>query len=201
MKIRASSSRGPAPQRQDPPPEDDAAIIAAVVAGNLTALGTLYDRYHEDVRRFVLRMTLRSADADDIVHDVFLALRDAGASYDGRACARPFLLGIAGQMLRERTRKRARVLRVLAAFGETLTRLVSRTPEDEASASREMELLEEAFLRLSEEKRVVLLMVEREGLSGDEVAAALGIPVATVWTRLHYARAEVRSQLAKRRQT
>jgi RNA polymerase sigma-70 factor (ECF subfamily) len=41
-------------------------------------------------------------------------------------------------------------------------------------------------------------MVESEGLSGEEVAAALGIPAATVWTRLHYARLDLRRTLAKR---
>jgi RNA polymerase sigma-70 factor (ECF subfamily) len=187
--------------RQEPAPVEDAELVARVVAGNLSALGVLYDRYGDDVRRFALRMTLRSADADDIVHDTFLTVQSAGASYDGRACAKPFLIGIAGRLLRDRTRRRARLSRVLETLGQTLSHVVSRTPEDDASAARELELLEGALLRLSEEKRMVLLMIEREHLSGEEVATALGIPVATVWTRLHYARAEVRASLAKRRRT
>jgi RNA polymerase sigma-70 factor (ECF subfamily) len=201
---------GEKPSRKDAPAEpgaapasipDDAELIARVVAGNLAALGALYDRYHEDVRRHVLRRTVYSDEADDIVHDVFLTVTRAGATFDGRQSALPFLLGIANQVARERSRKRARFLRVLSSFGQTLSRVVSRTPEDAASDAREVEHLHDAIAALSEEKRSVLLMVEREGLSGDEIAEALGIPVATVWTRLHYARADLRRAIAKRRET
>ncbi|APR78570.1 putative RNA polymerase ECF-subfamily sigma factor [Minicystis rosea] len=181
--------------------EDDVELITKVVAGNLAALGVLYDRYHDDVRRFVLRSTVRAADADDIVQETFLALPRAGATYDGRPCARPFLIGIAARIARDRLRKHARFLRIIASFGETLTRVVMRTPEDEASDAQDIEMVTRAVLRLSEEKRAVLLLIEREGLSGEEVAAELDIPVGTVWTRLHYARTEVRRALVKKRST
>jgi RNA polymerase sigma-70 factor (ECF subfamily) len=177
----------------------DAEIIGRVVAGNLGALGLLYDRHQAEVRRHVLRCTVHCDEADDIVHDVFLTIPRAGATFDGRSSALPFLFGIADQVMRERRRKRARLLRVLSAFGQTLSRFASRTPEDATSDARDLEHLGHAIAALSEEKRVVLLMVEREGLSGEEVATELGIPVATVWTRLHYARADVRRVVEKRR--
>jgi len=185
--------------RHEVPAGSDAELIARGVAGNISALGVLYDRYHEDVRRFALRRTFCSADADDIVHDVFLDVAKVGATYDGRASALPFLLGIATQVIRSRASKRARISRLLALFAETVSRVVHRTPEDAAGDAREIEHLERIVDRLSEEKRIVLLMIAREGLSGEDVAASLGIPVATVWTRLHYARADVRRALARRR--
>ncbi len=61
-----------------------------------------------------------------------------------------------------------------------------------------MHLLNAGLAKLSDEKRLVLLLIELEGLSGDDVARTLGIPVATVWTRLHYARAELREHLKRR---
>ena len=61
-----------------------------------------------------------------------------------------------------------------------------------------MNLLNAGLARLSEDKRLVLLLIELEGLSGDDVASTLGIPVATVWTRLHYARVELREHLKRR---
>jgi RNA polymerase sigma-70 factor (ECF subfamily) len=48
---------------------------------------------------------------------------------------------------------------------------------------------------LSQPKRVTLLLAEVEGLSCPEIAAALDIPVGTVWTRLHKARRELRQLL------
>jgi RNA polymerase sigma-70 factor (ECF subfamily) len=59
-----------------------------------------------------------------------------------------------------------------------------------------MRRFDAALAKLTEEKRLVFLMVEREGLSGEEVARALEIPVNTVWTRLHHARNELRRALA-----
>jgi RNA polymerase sigma factor (sigma-70 family) len=193
--------RPSAPKRrpEEPAPEGDAELMVRIAAGNLAALGVLYDRYFEDVREFVRMVTARAADADDLVHDLFLSLTRIAATYDGRPSARPFLIGIAAQMARRRAQRLARLHRLLAMFRESIPRWVQRTPEDIADDAEELDLVDDVLGRLSEEKRLVLLMVEREGLSGEEVAAALGIPVATVWTRLHYGRAELRRALARRR--
>lgn len=192
---RAAPKRRP----EDSPRETDAELMVRIAAGNLAALGVLYDRYLDDVTGFVERVTSRGADADDLVHDLFLSLPDLASSYDGRRSARPFLIGIAAQMIRQRSQRGARIRRLLDLFRETIPRWIRRTPEDIACDAEDLELVDEVLSRLSEEKRLVLLMVEREGLSGEEVAGALRVPVATVWTRLHYARAELRRALENRR--
>src|SRR5262249_55251561 len=140
----------------------------------------------------------REGDADDVVHDTFLKASRAAASYDGRACARPFLVGIAARVVRQRRRVWVRWTVVLESFGSTQTSPGPRTPEDLAETAQTAARLERALSRLSEEKRLVLLLFEREGLSGDEVARALDIPVGTVWTRLYHARADLRRALKGR---
>jgi len=63
-------------------------------------------------------------------------------------------------------------------------------------AKHESELqsdLRTSLSRLSADKRTVLVLAEVEGFSGEEIAQMLGIPVGTVWTRLHYARRQLRS--------
>ena len=55
--------------------------------------------------------------------------------------------------------------------------------------------VERALARLSDAKRVAILLAKVEGLSCDEIAEALQIPVGTVWTRLHAARRELRAAL------
>ena len=192
---RAAPERRPA----GPAQEADAALMRRIAAGNLAALGVLYDRHVEDVRAFVGRATSGAEDVDDLVHDVFLSLTELASTYDGRPSARPFLIGIGAQMVRRRAQRIARAYRLLELFRHTVPRWVRRTPEDIAGDAEEIDIVDDVLARLSEEKRLVLLMVEREGLSGEEIAAALRIPVATVWTRLHYARAELRTALAKRR--
>jgi RNA polymerase sigma-70 factor (ECF subfamily) len=55
--------------------------------------------------------------------------------------------------------------------------------------------VERALLAITPPKRVTFLMAEVEGLTCPEIAQALGIPIGTVWTRLHAARRELRRAL------
>ena len=55
--------------------------------------------------------------------------------------------------------------------------------------------VERALATLSEAKRVTLLLAEVEGLTCQEIADALAVPIGTVWTRLHAARRELRNTL------
>ncbi len=173
----------------------DPELMAALAGGELGALGVLYDRYHDDVRQFARRACAREADVDDVVHDAFLTASRAAPSYDGRPCARPFLVGVAAQLVRQRRRVWARWSEVLESFVSSQTEAPERTPEDHAETAETAEHIERALARLTEEKRLVILLFEREGLSGEEVAVALGIPVGTVWTRLYHARADLRRAL------
>jgi RNA polymerase sigma-70 factor (ECF subfamily) len=179
----------------------DAELVRRTSEGDLSPLGVLYDRHHEGVRQFVARAASSNADVDDITHETFLTLAKIAARYDGRASARPFLLGIAAQLVRRRKRGLGRWAQALASLGDTLVDRRVHTPEDAASVNEEMRRFDEALSRLTEEKRLVFLLVEREGLSGDEVARALEIPVNTVWTRLHHARNDLRKALARTKAT
>jgi RNA polymerase sigma-70 factor, ECF subfamily len=181
--------------------DSDAELIASIAEGNLAALGAIYDRHHAPIRAFVIRATAGGPDADDLVQEVFLTLLKAAKTYDGRASARPFLIGIAAQLIRRRTRTVIRWLRALGLLGAADVQFGAGTPEDAAGVGEDLELLRIALARLSDDKRLVLLMIDGEGLSGQEVAEALAIPAATVRTRLHYGRAEIRRCFAKRRRT
>jgi RNA polymerase sigma-70 factor (ECF subfamily) len=196
-KTREQKPFGAAGARADSG-EPDRDLFAAMSGGNLTALGVLYDRHHQGVRRFVLRAAGASIDTEDLVHDIFLTAARVAGTYDDRSGARPFLLGIAANLVRSRRQKQARWRVALGLLEGVLTGVLRRTPEDGASETEQLRLLDVALARLSEEKRLVLVMIELEELSGEEVATALGIPVATVWTRLHYARTEVREHLKRR---
>jgi RNA polymerase sigma-70 factor (ECF subfamily) len=179
--------------------DTDADLIRRVSEGDLSPLGTLYDRHHQGVRQFLMRATAGGADAEDIAHETFLTLAKIAGRYDGRSSARPFLLGIAAQLVRRRKRGLMRWAHTVTSFAGTQPDRRTRTPEDEAAASEDRSRFDEALARLSEEKRLVFLLVEREGLSGEEVARALEIPVNTVWTRLHHARNDLRKALAAER--
>ena len=168
----------------------DAEVMRRLANGESSALGELYDRYHESLRRFLARATSDAPDVDDLVHASFLAAAKSAAQYDGRDSCRPWLIGIAVQYLRRRRQTVARFLKALSSlYGAGTT---SFDPRPVLHARGEVE---RALRRLSEPKRLTFLMAEVEGLSCPEIAASLGIPVGTVWTRLHAARRELRLAL------
>ncbi len=197
--TRSHPSLGVVPARGRALEEDDAPLVRRLAEGDLAAVGVLYDRYHEDVRQFVARALGGHADADDVTHEAFLTLASVAGRYDGRPCAKPFLIGIAAQLVRRRRSRLQRWAQALGVFGDALAPAGRSSPEDLASTRQDMDRFEAAMARLTDEKRIVFLMVEREGLSGEEVARALDIPVNTVWTRLHHARTELRRAMSRGR--
>ena len=172
----------------------DAAALEALSQGHISALGVLYDRYQASVSSFVRRATNDASDVEDVVHATFMTAAKAAGNFDGRLSCRPWLIGIAARLIHRRKRglsRWARALRELTVReGERYT-----DPHRELSARDEVQHLSEALERLTEPKRVVLLLAESEGLSSEHIAAALQIPVGTVWTRLYHARRDLRRLL------
>lgn len=171
--------------------------MAELGRGNVSALGELYDIHAETVRRFALRATGQLDVADDVTQDTFIALMDSAERYDAAYPVRSFLIGIAGKLVLRRRRRMAIAFRVLSEMRRWVTRVDEKTPESHAGASEALTRYKEALERLSPAKRVTVLMADVEGLSGNEIAAALDIPVGTVWTRLHHARNELRKALTE----
>jgi RNA polymerase sigma-70 factor (ECF subfamily) len=175
----------------------DVDLMAALAAGDLTALGELYDRHAEHVRRFVFRATGEAAAADDVTQDAFLTLTRAAARYDGSHPARSFVLGIAAKLVLRRRRSLAQRLRNLSLFGVGSDRAFERTPEDDVGSQEQLVRFRRALERLPEPKRLVVLLADVEGLTGEQIASALEIPIGTVWTRLHYGRRQLRQVLGR----
>jgi len=183
-----------AAEREQSAAASDPELMQQLAQGQLGALGSLYDRYQAPLRAFIARATADAHDVDDLVQATFLAAAKSAARYDGRACCRPWLIGVAARLLRRRRRTFGRFLELLSALkgaGPAET-----DPRGHLQARTDVE---RALARLSEAKRVPLLMAEVEGLSCGEIAEALGIPIGTVWTRLHAARRELRAVLDSER--
>ena len=176
------------------PTDHDA--LAALNRGEIGALALLYDRYSGAVYDFVRRATIDANDVDDIVQATFLSAARTVSSHDGKQTCRTWLVGIAGRILYRRRRGMSRWLRALR---ELTLRYADdyADPHRELWARDEVQRLSVALGQLSEPKRVVLLLAEAEDQSCDEIARALGVPVGTVWTRLHHARRELRQLLER----
>lgn len=176
----------------------DADLMAQVAGGQLEALGELFDRHEPEVRRYLYRLGALPGDIDDLVQVTFLEVLRAAVRFDPHQSARAWLLGVATFMLRRQRRSLGRSLSRLALWRRFATREASpATPLDVLEQEELARRLEAALAGLSQKKREVFVLVTLEGLSGDEAAHALGIPVNTLWTRLHHARRELRTSLGE----
>jgi len=171
----------------------DADALRRLAEGETSALAPIYDRHHVALRRFVAQATNDAHDVDDLLHATFLTAAKAAGSFDGRESCRPWLFGIAVRLLQRRRRTLARWSRALRELAVQAN--VQVDPHRELGARDDLKSLSVALGKLSEGKRVAVCLAEVEGLSSDEIARVLGIPVGTVWTRLHHARRELRALL------
>jgi RNA polymerase sigma-70 factor (ECF subfamily) len=175
----------------------DNVLLERIAADDLGALGVLYDRHIHAVVRVVSRVSGSANDADDIAHATFMKVRELAPSFDGRPSARPWLIGIAVRLAQRRLRTMARFTHMLGRFAH-VTRDAERVdPEKHAAGRAELAVIEEAIGKLSVAKRTVFVLVEIEGLAHDEVARELGIPQATVRTRLFHAKQELMLALGR----
>jgi RNA polymerase sigma-70 factor (ECF subfamily) len=146
----------------------------------------------------VARVTNGAADVEDIVHATFLKLPELAPAYDGRPSSKSWLCGIAVRLALRRGRSLRRFARIVARFGEIMRHYSALDPEVEAADREDLARVERAVAALPESKRAVLVLVEVEGMSQADVATALGIPVATVRTRLFGARQALRAAVGRK---
>jgi len=173
---------------------------AEVIAASLDApsvFGTVYDRHAGALFRFLVRRVGHD-NADPLLGDVFRIAFERRATFDcSYASARPWLYGIATNVLAKHRRTEARRLRATA---ELAASRATSTPRDDASddiadavdAATLWPSVADAIAALPDGERDALLLYVWEDLSYDEIAAALAIPVGTVRSRLNRARARLR---------
>jgi RNA polymerase sigma-70 factor (ECF subfamily) len=172
---------------------DSASAAERLREGDLAALGRVYDEHHAAVRTFARRLLGEEA-AEDLVHDTFLTLPKALRRWQGEGSLRTFIIGVAINHARHHVRARSRRRLAMARFAREPERL-SRSQEDVSEQKRLAALLLRALDTLSFDHRTTFVLCEVEDRSSPEVAQILGIPEATVRTRLHHARQKLRVAL------
>jgi len=162
----------------------DATLLARIAEGDISALGSIYDRYAAMLVRYASRFD--RSDAEDVVQTVFMRVLRIAQSYRPEApSARPWLFAITARVLQERSR-------AVRRFGRAMFHLANDPKKVAVSGSDARHDLDRGLARLARTKSIVLLLNEVEGFSCEEIAAMLEIPIGTVWTRLHHARRELR---------
>jgi RNA polymerase sigma factor (sigma-70 family) len=170
------------------------APLDAVIAGSVQAFGEVFDAHAVEVLAFCRRRCLDVNDAEDLMSVVFLeAWRCHSRAILVDGSLRPWLYGIASNVMANAARARRRHAAALARFHAANPDAEPATDHAEAvawaAATRELRSeLQRAFAKLSTKERAVAELVLVEHLDVASAAIVLGIPEGTVKSRLHRAR-------------
>lgn len=176
----------------------DADVLARSLA-QPDEFAAIFDRHFVIIYRYVARR-IGPDDAEDIAGEAFRIAFERRHAFDSSwSSARPWLYGIATNVMRGRSRSESR--RVRAVQRATVAAAVTHADDDfERAADRldaddQMERVGHAIAQLADGDRDALLLFAVEGLSYGDVAHALSIPVGTVRSRINRARTQVRELL------
>ncbi len=174
---------------------DDAAAIARSLH-DPESFAEVFDRHYGFVHRYLARRAGRDL-ADDLASQTFtVAFSHRGRYRDDLGTARPWLLGIATNLLRAAYRGDQRVASIVERLGSEAVVSSSRFALADASANREDDnRLTDALAHLDPGRRDALLLHALGELSYAEIAAAMDIPIGTVRSRISRACAALRAEL------
>lgn len=165
--------------------------------GDPRAFEELVIAYQHRVFGVALRMLGSRAEAEEAAQEVFLRAHRAIADFRGDAKLSTWLYAIASRLCMNRLASGER--RLLREGEETLARIPSghASPVDELERSERDAALHRAIAELSDERRMVVVLRDLEGLSYEEIASALDLELGTVRSRLHRARMDLKEKLER----
>jgi RNA polymerase sigma factor (sigma-70 family) len=174
-------------------------ILASVARPDL--FGSIFDRHFDAVHSYVRQRVGESA-ADEIASQAFLVAFDRRAAFDASyPGARPWLLGIATNLIHGRRRQERRQLRAYSKAGADTGTDPLEGIEARVDAGRLRAQLAAVLAALPKEEADPLLLLAWAELSYEEIAVALKVPIGTVKSRLSRARRRIREQLRLQRAT
>jgi RNA polymerase sigma-70 factor (ECF subfamily) len=141
------------------------------------------------LRRYARSLTRSDIDAEDLVHDALVRAYEKRASFRARHNLRVWLVSIMHNVFVDGTRARRAEAQRLARMSELVGQQLSPAQDHHMRLCQ----IRQAFIELPEEQRAALHLVAIEGLTYADAAAALGIPVGTLMSRIARARAALRA--------
>ena len=176
--------------RQDPPITDRAA--------DPLTFDALFEEWFDRVASWVRALGAPECDEDDLVQDVFLVVYRRLPDFDGENLP-AWLYQIA--------RRRVRDFRSLTWIRHVFTRavpistelvLTAPSPAEQLESKEHVQLLSDLLGALNPDQRAAFVLLEIEGYTGAEIARLQGVPLNTVWARIHSARKRLQKEIAKR---
>jgi RNA polymerase sigma-70 factor, ECF subfamily len=181
-------------------------FIEKLKAGDTAAFDTLIDRYSPDIFALLYRLTENAEEASDLTQETFLRAFRSIKSFRGDSELKTWLFRIAINESRNRfrwwkRRKRDLTISLDATIGDTDLTISdsladrSQSPEESALTTEREYALKAALMDIRDVYREAIVLCDIEGMSYEETAAALGIGLGTVKSRISRGREELRRRL------
>ena len=164
----------------------DEELMLDLRGGSREGFETLFERHKDAVWRFYRRRLREACRAEELVQDVFLAVLQNAGRYEPRASFRSYLFGIAFNVLKAERRR----------AGLRPEAIVDDVPGERVDLDAAI-WVSRALAALDPGDREIVMLREYEGLSYQEIAGLLHLPLNTVRSRLFRARMELRETLAR----
>jgi len=177
-----------------------AALTTQVAVPPLLSLLAVHEAHADFVWRSLQRLGVRPADLDDVFQEVFIVVHKRLHTFDGSAAITTWLFGVCLKVAAAH-RRRAWLRREVPTedLADTSEAPPGELPDEAIAARQSRATLRRVLDGMDLDKRAVLVMFEIDELSSDEIAAVLGVPVGTVWSRLNAARKQFQKIAARER--
>ena len=187
--MMALAMEGTPPRPPPRPPEIDPAVVARCRTGDPVALRAFVVRYERPVYSLLVRLVGRGPHVEDLAQETFLRALRALGSFDG---ARPssWLFTIATRIALDARKRRTVPIAELDVSAEAAP--AAAGPEARLSRAELGRAIERAAATLPDDQRAAFVLAEYQEMSLGEIAEALGVPEATVKTRVFRARQRMR---------
>ncbi|MBT3201053.1 MAG: sigma-70 family RNA polymerase sigma factor [Phycisphaerales bacterium] len=195
------------PDGRKPIAFDDATLVQRFRQGDMESFSLLVAKYQDRIYNMLLRMCGRPADAEELAQEAFLRAMERIGQFHGRSKFYTWLFRIAANLAISHRRRGGRIkFHSLtgpedgdSSAGDALTSsLASKRqigPHQAAAAAETNEFVMDALGELDEEFRLVIVLRDIEEMDYAQVADVMNVPVGTVKSRLHRARAMLRDKL------
>lgn len=173
----------------------DAALMLRYRDGDVAAFETLYRRHNDSLYRYLLRLSLNRAVAEDLYQEVWSRLIKARRRYRPSAKFTTYLYRIARNCFIDYVRRNKRYA-LNTSIDEYDIADSAKSPEQRAEQDFARRRLLAALAELPAEQRDVFLLYEEAGLGLDVIGKITGVNRETVKSRLRYANSKLRAALA-----
>lgn len=177
--------------------QEEASLVARLRRGDGRAFEELVIAYQHRVFGVALRMLGNRAEAEEVAQETFLRAHRALPEFRGEARLHTWLYAIASRLCLNRLASPDR--RLVRGDDEALAAAAAGEPSAAAMLERaELDAaVRDAIAALPEDRRIVVVLRDLEGLSYEDIAEALGLELNTVRSRLHRARLDLKSKLER----